>query len=633
MTENTKIRGARSLRKMLTILLISLLSSCGAVGPAAPEDASRERSATGETPSETDAAADEPTGEATPETTAPTTAAEPPTEPAVEASANTLDAPAVGGNGMVSSAHPLATEAGLEVLAAGGNAFDAAVAVAAALNVVEPMMSGAGGYGALVIYDAEKGETRYLDAGSRFPASTDPSVFRAPTPGYEANRCGAAAVSAPANVDAWEKLSGEYGELEWDRLFEPAISYAEGGFEIDGVTAGWIGSEYPAFPESARGIYGRNGVPLGAGETLVQPDLGNSLRQISREGADAIYGGSLGEAMASTVQEGGGFLTLEDIRENRSEWLDTISIDYRGNEVVTASPPSTSWGLLLRLGVMSRFDLSPSDHNTSDYIHALTETSKQGARAARDYAADPPFDLLLSEGYWADQASNMSPYYASPYEPFTTVDSAASCSPTGYTPTGPANDTQANSQGYTTHYVAADEEGNVVSATQTLGNVFGSKVMPEGTGLWLNDATAWSRFEPVGNVFDVYPGRKSLYALCPVIVLRDGRPTIALGTPGGRTIPQTTTQMLTNMVEFGMDVQDAVAAPRTSFVIPDILAVEEGINQPVRDDLIVRGHNVRPATAALGNAHALTIEYDDEGNPSRFTGGADPRGAGSAEGY
>ena len=620
---------------MLTILLVfGLLNSCGGAGPAASDDPPPGGETASETPSTIAATTDEPAEETT-EPTAPATVAEPepPEEPEVQATANTLDAPAVGGNGMVSSAHPLATEAGLEILADGGNAFDAAVAVAAALNVVEPMMSGAGGYGALVVYDAEEGETRYLDAGSRFPASTDPSVFRATTPGYEANRCGAPAVSAPANVDAWEKLSEEYGDLPWGRLFEPAISYAEGGFAIDRVTAGWIGSEYPAFPENARGIYGRDGVPLTTGETLVQSDLAGSLRTISREGADAVHGGSLGEAMAASVQRGGGFLTVGDTRENRAEWLDTVSIPYKGNEVVTASPPSTSWGMLLRLGVMSRFGLSPVDHNTSDYLHALTETSKQGAQAAREYAADPPFDLLLSEGYWADQAASISPYYASPYEPFTTVDSAASCSPTGYTPTGPANAAQANSQGYTTHYTVADGEGNVVSSTQTLGNVFGSKAMPEGTGLWLNDATAWSRFEPVGNVFDVYPGQKSLYALCPVVVLRDGRPIIALGTPGGRTIPQTTTQMLTNLVEFDMDVQDAVAAPRVSFVIPDILAVEEGISQPVRDDLIARGHNVRAATSALGNAHALAIEYDDEGNPLRFTGGADPRGVGSAKGY
>ncbi len=619
---------------MLTIVMVlGLLSSCGGAGPAAPEDASRERPAA--EGALTRSATTSGTVQAPTATTTAVAETEPapPARPAVEATANTPDAPAVGADGMVSSAHPLATQAGLEVLADGGNAFDAVVAVAATLNVVEPMMSGAGGYGAIVVYDAEEGKTRYLEAGSRFPASTDPSVFRPPTPGYESNRCGALTVSAPANVDAWEKLFEEYGELEWGRLFEPAIRYAEDGVAVDGVMASWIASEYPAFPENAREIYGGAGVPLAAGDLLVQRDLANSLRLIQREGADAVHGGALGEAMAETVGEGGGFLTLEDIRENRAEWLETTSIDYRGSEVVTGSPPSTAWGMLLRLGVMSRLDLSPEDHNTPGYLHALTETSKQGAQLARRYAADPPFDLLLSEDYWAEQAASISPYYAGPYEPPVAVDSVASCSPTGYTPTGPAADAQANSRGYTTHYAVADGEGNVVSATQTLGNVFGSKVMPQGTGLWLNDATAWSRFEPAGNVFDIKPGRKSFYSLCPVIVLRDGRPAIALGTPGGRTIPQTTTQMLVNMIEFDMDVQDALSAPRMSFVIPDILAVEEGISQPVRDDLLARGHNVRPATAALGNAHALTVEYDERGDPTRFTGGADPRGVGSAEGY
>jgi len=612
------------IRLFFVALMVLALASCGAQQSAAPKASPDEQTTTQRS-----------AVEETKETTAtPTTVAEPEEEPLRKgpASTNTLDAPAVGTNGMVSSAHPLATEAGLEILADGGNAFDAAVAVAAALNVVEPMMSGIGGYGAVMIHDAEKGETRYLDAGSRFPASVDPNMFRPPAPNYEANRCGAPAVSAPANVDAWEKLSGEYGELEWRRLFGPAVRYAEDGYAIDGVTAAWIGSEFPAFPARAQEIYGPGGAPLQAGERLVQRDLARSLRLVAEEGPAVAREGELAEAMAAEVQQNGGSLSLDDVRGNRAEWRDTVSMDYRGREVVTASNPATAWGMLLRFGVIGQFDLEPADHNTGDYLHAITEVSKQGSLVTREYAADPPLDRLLSEGFWAEQAAAISPYYASPYEPFTTYDSAASCSPTGYTPTGPATDAQANSLGYTSHFVVADREGNVVSATQTLGNVFGSKVMPEGTGLWLNDATAWSRFEPAGNVFDVYPSQKSLYALCPTIVLRDGRAVVAIGTPGGRTIPQTTQQMLTNVLDFGMDVQSAVAAPRVSFVTPEILAVEQGISQPVRDDLVARGHDVQPATAALGNAHALTIEYDAEGNPARFTGGSDPRGAGEAAG-
>jgi gamma-glutamyltranspeptidase/glutathione hydrolase len=157
--------------------------------------------------------------------------------------------------------------------------------------------------------------------------------------------------------------------------------------------------------------------------------------------------------------------------------------------------------------------------------------------------------------------------------------------------------------------------------------------MPQETGIWLNDALAWSRFEPVGNVFDVYPARQPLYALCPTIIMRDGRPRIALGTPGGRTIQQTTPQIITNMLHFEMNVQEAVSAPRFSHVVPDLLVVEEGIPQYVRADLLALGHDLVPAEYPLGNAHALTIEYGPDGETTRFTGAADPRGGGSASGY
>jgi gamma-glutamyltranspeptidase/glutathione hydrolase len=178
----------------------------------------------------------------------------------------------------------------------------------------------------------------------------------------------------------------------------------------------------------------------------------------------------------------------------------------------------------------------------------------------------------------------------------------------------------------------ADGEGNVASATETLGNVFGSKVMPEGTGIWLNDEVAWARFEPAGNPFDAAPGRQIPYALGPTLVLREGRPVIAIGTPGGRTILQMTPQMLTNVIDFDMDIQRAISAPRFGFVIPDLLLVEPGMPASVRSGLSAMGHNVYEEPE-LGNAHGLMIEYGPDGKPVRFTGGADPRGGGAAIGY
>ena len=611
-------------------LLFVVLSSCAQ--SASPEKASREN--VGEEPtSSVEDAASEITGSST--SMSISSSAPEPTQ-------NTSTSPATGSSGMVSSANPLATRAGLEILEEGGNAFDAAVAVAAALGVVEPMMSGIGGYGAIVLYDAESGETRFLDTGSRTPAALDPEVFRSSAPNFVDNRCGAKAVSTPGNTNAWEALSSNYGELRWQRLFEPAVELAAEGYVLDGITAGWIDAAWPAFPEHARGIYGNGGVPLKAGETLIQEDLARSLRLIAEGGARVVYDGEIGQAIDATVRENDGFLTIDDLRENRARWRETISLEHRGYEVVAASPPSTSWGALVRLGMLGQFGLEPSDHNTNSYLHTFAEVSKQTGRVTRDYAADPeiaetPLDLLLSKGFLAEQAAAIDPNQASPNAPFGQFGQPTPCIPQSYTstyaPSSPSTPNVQNAQSHTTHFVVADGEGNVVSATQSLGNIFGSKVMPEGTGIWLNDALAWSRFEPVGNVFDVYPGRQSLYALCPTLVMSDGRPYIAIGTPGGRTIQQTTPQMLTNLIDFDMDVQQAIAEPRISTTNPNALLVEPGIPESVRGGLASLGHNVRVDERGLGNAHGLTIEYDAQGRPTRFTGGADPRGVGAAAGY
>jgi gamma-glutamyltranspeptidase / glutathione hydrolase len=618
----------------LATLFAVVLCSCGtgstAPDGAAGEDAGEPATIVEQTVPETTAAPEVSTAEKTPERSAPATTAVPEVREG-PASRNTAARPAVGTNGMVSSAHPLATRAGLEIMEDGGNAFDAAVAVAASLGVVEPMMSGVGGYGAIVVYSAEDRRTRFLEIGSRTPASLDPSVFRPPTPGYAENRCGARAVATPGNLNAWETMWEEYGEAEWPRLFQPAIGYADQGFPLDQETAAWIGSEYAAFPAHAQEIYGPNGVPLAAGERLVQDDLADSLRLISEEGSDAVYEGRLGAAMAAAAQNGGGFLSEEDLRRNSAEWRKTIGLDYRDHRVVTAAPPSTAWAALVRLGVMGRYGVGPADHNTTAYIHAATEISKRVSTTTRRFAADPekaptPLGRLLSDEYLERESARVDPNAVAPYDPPAQFDTAATCSPTGYRPTG-----YPDTQQHTTHFVVADREGNVVSATQTLGNVFGSKVMPEGTGIWLNDALAWSRFEPAGNVFDVYPARQPLYALCPTIIMREGRPRIALGTPGGRTIQQTTPQMIANMLDFDMNVQQAVSAPRFSHVVPDLLVVEGGIPQRVSAELSTLGHDLVPAEYPLGNAHALTIEYG--GETTRFTGAADPRGGGSARGY
>ncbi|HXF04609.1 MAG TPA: gamma-glutamyltransferase [Blastocatellia bacterium] len=523
--------------------------------------------------------------------------------------------PAVGTAGMVSSAHPLATRAGWEILAAGGNAFDAAIAVSATLTVVEPMMSGAGGYGTILLYDAEERDAVFLNCSGRIPAAVNSDVFRPPTPNYLENRRGAKAISTPGVVRCWEALWKEHGELPWPRLFESAIRLADEGFPLTEATARAIAASFAEFPDHARQIYGRNGQPLTAGQKLVQKDLARSLRLIADQGARVFYEGELAQAIAGTVREAGGFLTLDDLRRHEAEWWDPISITYRGYRIVTASPPATSFDALVRLGIMSRFPVKTLGPSSAAFLHRFAEATKIGYRVRLQYAGDPevappPLKLLLSERYWAQEAATIDPQRAKPF------------AMPGREPAGDR---------HTTHFVVADRWGNIVSATLTLGNLFGSRIMVKGTGIWLNNSLAYCTFEPKGNPMDAWAGRRKLSGDCPILIFRRGRPWAALGTPGGHAISQIVAQIVMNLVDFGMTIEQAIASPRISFVEPDTIAVERTIPAPVRAQLVERGHKLR-VLDALGNAHGLTIEYDRQGRPVRFTGSADPRGEGMALG-
>jgi len=526
--------------------------------------------------------------------------------------------PAEGRQGMVSTAHPLATKAGLDILKKGGNAFDAAVAVAAALNVVEPMMSGIGGYGTILVYDAKRRETRFLDSSGKIPAAVNSDVFRKPTPNYLENRRGPKAVSTPGNVNAWEAMSRTYGRLNWSDLFQSAIRLAEEGFILDERTARMISQAFENFPDQAKSYYGKDGQPLAEGDKLIQKDLGNSLHLIAEEGARAFYGGKLGKAIEAEMRRSGGFLSLDDLTNDKAEWWEPVHVRYRDCEVFTASPPSTAFPSLVRLGMMSWFDVRAMGHNSLETLHRFIEVTKHAFWCRLRYAGDPeinppPLAQLLSESYWKNQVSKIDLKKAKQF---------------AY----PGLETE---EQHTTHFVVADRWGNIVSATQTLGNAFGSRIMPEGTGIWLNNSLAYCTFEPKGNPMDAHSGRRKLSGDCPTIIFREGRPWVALGTPGGHTIGQTVPQMVMNIIDFQMDIQEAIAVPRVSFVEPDTIAVEEGIGSAVRRGLESRGHKVhiikRPG--GLGNAHGLMVEYDEQGRPLRFKGASDPRGNGLAQGF
>ncbi|MBV9453040.1 MAG: gamma-glutamyltransferase [Rubrobacter sp.] len=286
--------------------------------------------------------------------------------------------------------------------------------------------------------------------------------------------------------------------------------------------------EFSAFPEHAKSIYGDNGAPLRAGARLVQKDLASSLERIAEQGAGVVRDGALGRAIGSAMRENGGFLTIDDPRNNRPEWRDTTSVDYRGYKVVTASPPVTSWNALLRLGIMSPLDPAALGHNSVDYLHMYAEVTKRAYEVRLRYGGDPeatpaPLNSLLSKSYWADVPAGINRSRATPFKP----------------PTSFSDEDFPEVQEHTSHFVVADKQGNVVSATQTLGNLFGSRVMPRGTGIWINDSIAFARFEPKGNPLDAFPGRYRIVGICPTIVMSSGKPWVAIGGLGGHTIVQT----------------------------------------------------------------------------------------------
>jgi gamma-glutamyltranspeptidase/glutathione hydrolase len=266
---------------------------------------------------------------------------------------------------------------------------------------------------------------------------------------------------------------------------------------------------------------------------------------------------------------------------------------------------------------MSRYDPSALGHNSTPYLHRFIESTKHAFWCRLKYAGDPevsppPLDTLLSIKYWKEQTAAFDMKKASPFS-------------------YPGRSGEPDH--HTTHFVVADRWGNIVSATQTLGNLFGSRIMPRKTGIWLNNSLAYCTFEPKGNPMDAHAGRRKLSGDCPTIIFKNGRPWAALGTPGGHTIGQTVPQMVMNLIDFDMNIAAAIAAPRISFIEPDTIVVERGIGEKVIMKLKRMGHRVRVVGPGLGNGHGLTICYGKDGNITAFKGAADPRGQGLARGY
>lgn len=516
--------------------------------------------------------------------------------------------PVVGGTqGMVASNHPLASMAGIEVMMKGGNAFDAVIAVGAALGVVEPMMSGLGGVGWMILHSARTGETHVLNFGGRSPAALSADNF----PDGIGNR-GPLVALVPGSAAAWEALSKRFGTMSPAELLAPAIRLARDGYTLTRFGAARHAESAQVFLDrdgaGAKAWWGGNASPPQQGDIIRNPDLAATYERLAREGYPAFYRGETAREIATAFQQWGGVLTEADLAAYEVAWEEPIRTTYRGHELLGAAPNSSGGLAILQImNILEGYDLRSMGLNSARYIHHVVEATKLAAEDRARWSGDPdfmdepiPLQRLLSDEYAAEQRRRITP------------DRAAWTGPVG-----------ANQVG-TTHYTVADGEGNLVAVTTTMGGGFGSGVMGGRSGVFLNNGVSWFELDPASPAY-VQGGKRTRWNMGPTMVARDGVPFLALGTPGGTTIWQTQPQLLTKILDFGMDLQAAIESPRFRWELGGRTVRLEGrIPTGVLDGLRALGHEPEHLvdwTSGVGGMNAIHIDR----STGFLTGGADPR--------
>ena len=535
---------------------------------------------------------------------------------------------AVASNGMVATNHPLGSAAGLEMLAMGGNAMDAAVAAVFALSVVEPMMVGIFGAGFINYYDASSGEFVNIDNYSVAPAAAAPDMYETVSdtwPDYmetadRANLVGYRSVGVPGALMGWSYAAEKYGRLGLDTVVQPAIRYAERGFATSRYLADIIRmnqEDLAMFPASAE-VFLPGGKLPSVGDTIVRSDYARTLEAVAAEGPDVLYRGRVGEMVAADMAANGGVITTEDFESYRIHLREPVRGSYRGYEVVSVAPTSSGGTAIIEiLNILEGFDVAALGFGTAEGAHLLAEAMKIAFADRFEYMGDPafvevPVGALTDKGYAARRRREIDPSQAREY---------SYGNPSLYVGEGAD----------TTHLTAADSEGNVVSTTQTIHAAFGSKVTTPGTGMLLNNTM--NIFDPhPGNANSIAPGKRMVSSMSPTIVMKDGKPFMALGTPGATRIFPSVLQAIVNVIDHGMTLQEAVEAPRI-WTQGQALEVEPGISEGVREGLQAMGHDVEVTPRVAGGMNGVMFDhaegvirgaacYRADGVPAGFSGGA-----------
>ena len=492
-------------------------------------------------------------------------------------------------SGMVTAMQPDAADVGVEILRAGGTAIDAAVAVAFAIGVVEPFMSGLGGLAFLVHRDGATGETVCLDGSAELPAAISPDNFvllpeekRSGLYGWRATVDDAANTgwltpAVPGMPALCDEAHRRWGRLDWADLVAPAAHLARNGFEINHYISLVTAASYDRlgrFPESKRTFFTPTGAPYapsigGPADRLVQPELARTLDIVGREGARTVYDGEIAELIAADMRRNGGLMTVDDLGAHRTLEYAPTSVQYRDAELLGQLPNTGNATVMEALRIIEGFQLAAGDFQSPEAVHLTIEAIRRAfldrLRWLGDATLQPvPYDGVISGGYAARLRSSLDPNAATP-------DIEAG-DPWQFEPEGERVSTQRSgrtAEGHTTHINVIDRDRNMVSLTSTLGAIYGSGVVIKDTGITLNNGTMWFDPEP-GAVTSVGPGKRVLSAASPALMLRDNQPFAAIGAPGGRRVISSIFQVVMNLIDFDRSIQQAISAPRVHSEGPEV---------------------------------------------------------------
>ena len=520
--------------------------------------------------------------------------------------------------GMVATSQPLASQVGLEILKRGGNAVDAAIAVAAMLNVTEPNMTGIGGDCFAMIYSPKTKKIEALNASGRCPRAltldhfTSRKMTQMPLSGMET-------ITVPGAFDGWLTVLEKFGTMKFADLMAPAISYAENGFPVmEKIAEDWA-PEIPKLKQdpAAAATYLVNGGAPRPGTIFAQKNLAKTFRTLVKGGREAYYRGEIGRAIVDYCQKHGGFLSMDDLAAQKSNWVEPISTTYRGYTLFELPPNNQGLTALLLLNILEGLDLKGMRSDAVQYYHTLVEATKIAFADRNRYIADPafakvPVKELISKEYAAQRRALLNPKRA--------ID------PPSY------GDIQTGSD--TTYFTVVDKDRNAVSFINSLFNSFGSGIVAGETGIMLHNRGSGFSLDP-GHPNRLEPGKRPFHTLIPAMVLKDGKLLMSYGVMGGDIQAQGHAQVLVNLIDREMNLQQAIDAPRIRYISGKGVMLEDTLPATVIDGLIGRGHErVMPPTgirhrALMGGGQAIMIDPDT----GALAGASDPRKDGAAMGY